>query len=202
MNTEERLAEIGRQLDDGSVPLTDGTWHSETRWLYALVRELQAEVGELKADVNQDIEELQADVEGMGAAFLALTTRLNAAESRVAELQAENERMEGIVDSYVAQGPTDREAQDMFIEEHNKAVRLEADLARLQEENEGLDEALATANHSIPRLRKLAEGSARKDAALQAIIDYTPPGFISPMDDEDSMNYRAIACAALEGDPK
>lgn len=79
-------------------------------------------------------------------------------------------------------------------------ARIEADLARLQEENEGLDEALATANHSIPRLRKLAEGSARKDAALQAIIDYTPPGFISPMDDEDSMNYRAIARAALKGD--
>ncbi len=53
------------------------------------------------------------------------------------------------------------------------------------------------------RARAIAAESREKElrAGLQAIIDYVPPGFVSPMDDEDSMNYRAIALAVLEEKP-
>ena len=48
--------------------------------------------------------------------------------------------------------------------------------------------------HSLEAAEALAE---RRRVGLQAVIDYVPDGFVSPMDDEDSMNYRAIARAAL-----
>lgn len=48
------------------------------------------------------------------------------------------------------------------------------------------------------RRAEAAEALAeRRRVGLQAVIDYVPDGFVSPMDDEDSMNYRAIARAAL-----
>jgi hypothetical protein len=49
-------------------------------------------------------------------------------------------------------------------------------------------------------LRRAAEARcARLQQALEWIIDYVPAGFVSPMDDEDSMNYRAVAREALAG---
>lgn len=45
----------------------------------------------------------------------------------------------------------------------------------------------------------LREENERLRAGLEAVIAYVPEGFVSPMDDEDSMNYRAIAQAALQG---
>ena len=39
------------------------------------------------------------------------------------------------------------------------------------------------------------------ETALQKVIDYVPEGFISPMDDEDSMNYRAFAHAYFAAHP-
>jgi len=52
------------------------------------------------------------------------------------------------------------------------------------------DKTIGALQHHITELRDRLE---RLEAGLQAVIDYTPEGFISPMDDEDSMNYRAIA---------
>ena len=57
----------------------------------------------------------------------------------------------------------------------------------LREQVDRLDEALAEAHAQLED----------QTEALQAIVDYVPVGFISPMDDEDSMAYRAIARAAL-----
>jgi hypothetical protein len=43
----------------------------------------------------------------------------------------ERERMESIVDSYVTMGPTNEEARQMALDEHNKAAALEAERDRL-----------------------------------------------------------------------
>lgn len=47
----------------------------------------------------------------------------------------------------------------------------------------------------------LARRLEAAETALQKVIDYVPDGFVSPMDDEDSMNYRAIARAYFAAHP-
>jgi hypothetical protein len=51
----------------------------------------------------------------------------------VDNIQAENERMAGIVDSYVASGPTNQEARDFGIEAHNKRYALEQGIGAIAE---------------------------------------------------------------------
>ena len=77
--------------------------------------------------------------------------------------------------------------------------------ARIEELERERDEAYASAQADFDEaslaiaerdtLRRTVEGYRE---ALERIIAYVPPGFISPMDDEDSMNYRHIARQALE----
>ena len=45
---------------------------------------------------------------------------------------------------------------------------------------------------------RLAEENERLREGLEAVLAYVPQGFISPMDDEDTLNVRAIARAALK----
>lgn len=68
----------------------------------------------------------------------------------------------------------------------NDRLRLDPEHNRLRD-NEPL----------IARAEAAEALAERRRVGLQAVIDYVPDGFVSPMDDEDSMNYRAIARAAL-----
>jgi hypothetical protein len=95
-------------------------------------------------------------------------------------------------------------------------ARAEAELSRLRDErNEAMDAVGLPRTASLDDLIRHHRGNAataagfdqiaaearcaRLQQALEWIIDYVPAGFVSPMDDEDSMNYRAVAREALAG---
>lgn len=71
---------------------------------------------------------------------------------------------------------------------------LLAEITRLTAERDEARKAMRYYHGRAQAAEALAE---RRRVGLQAVIDYVPDGFVSPMDDEDSMNYRAIARAAL-----
>jgi len=50
----------------------------------------------------------------------------------IRELQARIERLEGTIDSMVAAGPASDEAREMFLDEHNEVVRLQAQIERVE----------------------------------------------------------------------
>jgi len=51
-------------------------------------------------------------------------------------------------------------------------------------------------SYYVPAAARITE----LEAALQAVIDYIPEGFYAPMDDDDAVEYRAIARAALRAE--
>lgn len=72
-------------------------------------------------------------------------------------------------------------------------------------ERDGARNALAISADANKWVHARAEAAEAEAATLtdglQQILDYVPQGFISPNDDEDSLNYRSIARAALAGRP-
>lgn len=70
-------------------------------------------------------------------------------------------------------------------------------LTRIRELQAELEDLARGSRWALEQARAAESREKKLREALEAVIDYVPPGFISPMDDEDSMNYRAIARAAL-----
>jgi hypothetical protein len=99
--------------------------------------------------------------------------------------------------------------RDRLAEQDARGLRLAGENERLREDNENLSTANDTYRYEVEKLRELNDRAAKRSAdyraenerlreGLEAVLAYVPQGFISPMDDEDTLNIRAIARTALK----
>lgn len=69
---------------------------------------------------------------------------------------------------------------------------------KLLEINDALEAELTRLRVYETLYKKEVEENAKLREALERILNYVPEGFISPMDDDDTLNFRIIARNALK----
>jgi chromosome segregation ATPase len=140
-----------------------------------------------------DYERLEAEVKELRERIAAAINRENDSKAEVERLREDLEYTETKVDEYEA----GRNPNDQFLAQLDRANAAEAEVERLRVQLEGDIRYTLKSSGIVQEREELLAEVKRLRAALQAILDYVPEGFISPMDDEDTLNFRAIARAAL-----
>jgi hypothetical protein len=102
-------------------------------------------------------------------------TERDTAVAALSRIEAENARLRGIVDRFMSADPSNAELKELFVEEHNRASRIQAENERLREALEQAanelgepDESYAESVAANERLREWLRLHEENEAALRS----------------------------------